>query len=65
MSSMKIGDLVRPVNEPISPTPLVEEDWVGIVVEYPALGDPIIYWNDRFPAEAEYRDQLEVISESR
>ena len=61
---MKVGDLVRPVGQPLSPTPLVEEDWSGLVIGY-ECGDPVVYWNDKFPAEVEYADQLEVIHESR
>ena len=58
---MKVGDLVRPVSEALSPTPIVEEGWKGLVTGYEGV-DPIIYWNNEFPSEVEWADQLEVIS---
>ena len=58
---MKVGDLVRPRSQPLSATPLVEEDWVGIIIGS-WQGDPIVYWNEKYPSEIEYEDQLEVLS---
>ena len=68
---MKVGDLVRPTDpEPFSPngrrlqTTLVEHDWKGIIIDWEGT-EPIVYWDERFPAEVEYKEQLEVINESR
>ena len=59
---MKTGDLVRPASDSLGLTPLAEEGWKGLVIGH-SDGDPVVYWNDKFPAEVEYADQLEVISE--
>ena len=61
---MKIGDLVKPIQPPRSygGTPLVEEDWNGIIIEFDG-SDVIVFWGENYPAEREYREQLEVISE--
>ena len=59
---MKVGDLVRPCIHPLSPTPLVEQEWNGLVIGYEGP-DPVVYWNNEFPAELEYEDQLEVVDE--
>ena len=68
---MKVGDLVRPIDpKPFSlngrrlQTTLVEKDWKGIIIDWAGDG-PVVFWNERFPAEVEYRKQLEVISENR
>lgn len=54
---MKVGDLVRA----ICPSQVEEEEnWKGLVIGY-TDGDPVVYWNDKFPAEIEYADQLEVL----
>ena len=48
--------------------PLVEEDWIGIIIGWDRRGggcDPIVMWSERFPDEVEYKEQLEVISEAR
>ncbi len=64
---MKIGDLVRPIDpEPFLPLPrrlhttLVEHDWKGIIIDWDGT-EPVVYWNERFPAEVEYKEQIEVI----
>ena len=64
---MKIGDLVRPIDpEPFDPngrrlqTTLVEHDWKGIIIDWDGT-EPVVYWNERFPAEVEYKEQIEVI----
>ena len=59
---MKIGDLVRLISPDTTGVPLVEENWRGVVIGWTA-NMPIVYWNDKFPSEVEYREQLEVISE--
>ena len=63
---MKVGDLVRPIQPPRSygGTPLVEEDWKGIIVGFKE-GDVVVFWNEDYPEEWEYPEQLEVINESR
>ncbi len=66
---MKIGDLVRPIAPPGEPDlmlpPVIElEYWVGVIIDF-EVGDPVVYWNEVFNAEVEYREQLEVIHESR
>ena len=62
---MKVGDLVKPIKLDLSQgVPLVEEDWNGIIIDWEG-SEPVVFWNERFPAEVEYREQLEVISESR
>ena len=63
---MKIGDLVKPIrpDHTFGGTPLVEEDWKGIVVGFKGT-DVIVFWGEDYPEEWEYPEQLEVISESR
>ena len=68
---MKVGDLVKPI-DPDMPgrdrralqTTLVEHDWRGIIIDWDGT-EPVVFWNERFPAEIEYKEQLEVINESR
>jgi hypothetical protein len=61
---MKIGDLVRPVNRNLSQgVPLVEKDWKGIIIDWEGT-EPVVFWNERFSAEVEYKEQIEVICES-
>jgi hypothetical protein len=55
---VKLGDLVRPIPPPREP------DWVGVIIDF-EIGEPVVYWSEEFNAEVEYREQLEVISESR
>ena len=49
---MKIGDLVKPIQPPRSygGTPLVEEDWKGIIIEFDG-SDVIVFWGENYPAE--------------
>ena len=63
---MKIGDLVKPIQPPrtFGGSPLVEEDWKGIIIGFKGA-DAIVFWNEDYPNEWEYPEQLEVISESR
>jgi hypothetical protein len=58
---MKVGDLVR-IKDGHGPT--LQLYWVGIVVNLDSEG-PIVYWNNTYPYEPEYAEQLELISESR
>jgi len=65
---MKIGDLVRirPVTEWCEggSTPafvdLNDQHETGVIVDF-KLGEPIVYWNERFPEEIEYKHQLHVV----
>ena len=59
---MKVGDLVRLVKNTLITLP-AEENWKGIVVGWAGI-NPVVYWSDKFPAEVEHEEQIEVISES-
>lgn len=67
---MKVGDLVKPIDPVGGPdgrayqTTLVEHNWKGIIIDWSGT-EPVVFWSERFPAEIEYKEQLEVISESR
>ena len=72
---MKVGDLVRVKPPSWHKTPLAEQDWIGIITDFHIDRDPfavgkdcryaIVFWNEQFPCEEEYLDQIEVFSESR
>jgi len=62
---MKVGDLVQQVKE---------DDWVGIITGFrrgPAFNPgkdylyAVVMWNNTYPAEEEYLQHIEVISETR
>ena len=58
---MKVGDLVRPT------TGSMRQEDLGVVIA-PFVNSSscvVVFWNDKNPAEVEYKDYLEVISESR
>ena len=65
---MKVGDLVRLLPGPM-PT-VGEGDWVGIITGFridadlsaPAYRYALVFWNEQFPEEEEYLEQIEVIS---
>ncbi len=60
---MKVGDLVKPAQcDPERPTTM--DSWTGIITGWEGT-EPIVFWNERFPEEVEYKDQLEVVVESR
>jgi len=65
---MKIGDLVKPVRAVVGDADfyrsrlLVEDDWKGIIIGFKCT-DVIVFWNEDFPEEWEYPEQLEVINE--
>lgn len=70
---MKVGDLVRPrAASPQGAVPLVEGDWVGVVVDFIERGTvesgstryAVVCWNEKFPQEEEYMSQLEVLNEA-
>jgi len=56
---MKVGDLVKTKVEEHNPFP---EAWTGIIVGWRGA-EPIVFWNEKFPAEVEYREQIEVVSD--
>ena len=58
---MKIGDLVKPVLDDSGFGANLDDDWVGIIIDFKGT-EPIVYWSERFPAEVEYDSQLRVIS---
>ena len=65
---MKVGDLVRLLPGP-KPT-VGEGDWVGIITGFRIGAEPddpedryaLVFWNEQFPEEEEYLEQIEVIS---
>jgi len=60
---VNVGDLVRAAAR-FDDTPA----WTGVVVAPGLFGNcsyVIVYWNDKYPDEAEDKCDLEVISESR
>ena len=70
---MKVGDLVR-TKEPYTWDGLYPTYGVIVDLVEDELADDmaadidtfaIVFWNEKFPAEEEYLDQLEVVSESR
>ena len=52
---MRIGDLVR------STTPGNMREWIGLIIGWDSQYGPVVYWNEQFPDEQEYMEQLEVI----
>jgi hypothetical protein len=60
---MKVGDLVRPVQPDFHPD-LNQETLAmpGIVIGFNGT-DVIVFWDEDYPDEWEYPEQLEVISE--
>ncbi len=62
---MKVGDLVRLVPIASRPRWVAGQNLdVGIVVGFKGT-DVLVFWNENFPNEWEYPEQLEVINESR
>ena len=62
--SVKVGDLVHFPNQPIrmwGEAPLTN----GIVIGFDSEDDPIVFFSGRGSADPYYKDDLEVISESR
>tara|TARA_Y100000996_G_scaffold378302_1_gene330883 strand:- start:303 stop:512 length:210 start_codon:yes stop_codon:yes gene_type:complete len=66
---MQVGDLVRPRAPRGGVTPLVEQDWVGVVVDFIERGSreyvkkyAVVCWNEEYPQEEEHMQTLEVIS---
>ena len=67
---MQIGSLVRPQGDFNTVVP--EAGWAfrddtgeqigyGIVIDWDE-GEPVVFWSEEFPAEIEYRHQLEVVT---
>ncbi len=61
---MKIGDLVRPHDGcgAFRTSDYSHENWIGIIIGYD-WGDPVVMWDEKFPDEVEYKEQLEVVNE--
>ena len=61
---MKIGDLVRPHDGGgvFRTSDAAHESWIGIIIGYDN-GDPVVMWDENFPDEVEYKEQLEVVNE--
>ena len=58
---MKVGDLVR-----LKAVDDQTKFWRGLVIGWDShTGDPVIFWNNEFPKEHEYRWQVEVVCEGR
>ena len=70
---MKVGDLVRPRARREGLTPLVEQDWIGVVIDFIERGSvgprplryAVVCWSNEYPQEEEYPETLEVINASR
>jgi len=62
---MKVGDLVRPVDagEKLMQY-ATDESWRGIIIGFKGE-DVIVFWNEDYPNEWEYPEQLMVINEDR
>ena len=61
---MKVGDLVR-VRDHGGPLGHGDDtDWIGIITDF-KRGYAVVFWNEKYPCEEEYLEQIEVISESR
>lgn len=59
---MNVGDLVRPAMGSMRQ----EEENLGVVIDTsPAYSRVVVFWNDKYSAEVEHKDYLEVISECR
>ena len=54
---MKIGDLVKNIEEPDFC------NFIGIVIDIELDGEPIVFWNEDFPYELEYSRDLRVIKD--
>ena len=52
---MKTGSLVRLIDPGTWP-----KDMCGIVIGW-RHGEPIVFWNEEFHSETEYKHQLEVV----
>ena len=64
---MKIGDAVRiktKIFNWVTVGSQLDADAVGVIVGFDGA-EPVVFWNTDFPEEVEYKEQLEVISESR
>jgi hypothetical protein len=52
---MKTGSLVRLIDPGSWPV-----NMCGIVIGW-RYNEPVVFWNEEFPSEKEYKDQLEVV----
>jgi len=57
---MKIGQLVKLRHS----SPSYGGWWVGVIVGLVSEG-PIVYWNETYPREYEWFEDLELVNESR
>jgi hypothetical protein len=57
---MKVGDLVRPMEEYTTVDDNVE--WVGLVVDW-CDDKPVVFWCNEYPREIEFEHQLEGLNE--
>ena len=62
---MKVGDLVRDTDPRQWGGEQRHLGWAGVVIAPYGVSCVVVYWNDKYPAEVEDKDYLEVISESR
>jgi len=65
-NQVKIGDLVQLKSSGRSAwtfTPRMDQpsECAGVVIGFDGC-EPIVFWNEKFPNETEYMDQLETIS---
>jgi hypothetical protein len=60
---MNVGDLVRPTTGSMRH----KEENLGVVIgsENVSWAWVVVFWNDKYPAEVEDKDYLEVINECR
>jgi|LWDU01.1.fsa_nt_gi hypothetical protein len=59
----KVGDLVQLKSDSRYPTlgfPL--DGYVGMIIGFDGC-EPVVFWNEKFPNETEYKEQLEVIND--
>lgn len=64
---MKIGDAVKIKAHMFNwdaTVSYLEPDTVGVIIGFDGA-EPVVFWNQDFPEEVEYPEQLEVVSESR
>ena len=67
--TMKVGDLVRPRARRDGVTPLVEQDWIGVVIDFIERGSyewtdryAVVCWSSEYPQEEEYPEMVEGIT---
>lgn len=58
---MKVGDLVRPIDPLPTSRPCEMDNWTGVIIGWTGT-EPVVFWNERFPAEVEYKEQIKVVN---